>query len=216
MGEFTVSNVITALEILLGLFLGMTVREYARASVATKLGDPTPRLWGRVTLATKPWFEPFGSGLVPALIAVLWAAGQPMVPAAYGKPAPIDAGYLRRQPRDTILVSVAGPLANLALAAAVGLFVRVGVSGELGRAALAIGYANCALLVFHLLPIPGLDGARMVELLLPPNVRDPYRNFDRYLPLMVLVILFLFGGLTLGILETLTRAVCDLVVSPLC
>ena len=55
------------------LLIGMIVREYIRAFVTSKLGDPTPRLWGRLTWNPKVWFEPFGSGLVPALVLVLWA-----------------------------------------------------------------------------------------------------------------------------------------------
>jgi Zn-dependent protease len=215
-GRFTVDNLVLALEMLLGLFVGMTVREYVRAVTAAKLGDPTPRLWGRVSLSPKPWFDPFGSGLVPALIAILWAAGVFLVPAAYAKPAPVDTAYLKRQPRDVVLVSIAGPLANLAVAFVAGLLVRAGLGGEVGRAALQFAYANCALMIFHLLPIPGLDGARIVALLLPANVRETYRNFDRYLPLMVLLILFLLGGLTLGILDSLARAVCGLAVGGSC
>ncbi|HEY7476915.1 MAG TPA: site-2 protease family protein, partial [Actinomycetota bacterium] len=57
------------------LLIGMSVREYARAWMATRLGDPTPRLWGRLSWNPRSWFDPFGSGLVPGLVLVLWAAG---------------------------------------------------------------------------------------------------------------------------------------------
>jgi Zn-dependent protease len=212
-GNFTANNLVVALEMLLGLFLGMTVREYARALTAAKLGDPTPRLWGRITLAPKPWFEPFGSGLVPGLIAILWAAGNLYVPVAYGKPAPVDSSYLRRQPRDPVVVSLAGPVATLVLAFVAGLVVRADVTGEVGRAALVVAYASSSLVVFHLLPIPGLDGARIVALLLPANIRETYRNADKYLPLFVLLILFLLG---LGFLGSLANAVCGLAVGRSC
>ena len=109
------------------------------------------------------------------------------MPAAYAKPAPVDPSYLRRQPRDTVLASMAGPLTNLALATLAGLAARAFLSGptinETGIALVVLAYTNASLFVFHLLPIPGLDGARMVALLLPPTIRDTYRNFDRYLPL---------------------------------
>jgi Zn-dependent protease len=215
-GNFTMGNLILALEMLLGLFLGMTLREYVRARVGARLGDPTPRLWGRASLAPSRWFEPFGSGLVPGLIAILWAAGVLLIPAAYAKPAAVDAAYLRRQPRDTVVVSLAGPVTNLATAFVSGIVVRMGIGGEVGRAAAVVALANCALVVFHLLPVPGLDGARIVALLLPANVRDTYRNFDRYLPLMVLVILFLLGGITLAILDSLARALCGLAIGTTC
>ena len=63
-----------------------------RAFMATRLHDPTPRLWGRLTFNPKVWFEPFGSGLLPAMILVLWAflAGFLPPPVAYAKPAPVD------------------------------------------------------------------------------------------------------------------------------
>ena len=66
-----------------------------------------------------------------------------------------------------------------------------------------------SLVVFHLLPIPGLDGARIVALLLPPQAREVYRNADKYLPLFVLVVLFVFSTLILGFLTALSGALCN-------
>ena len=80
---------------------------------------------------------------------------------------------------------------------------------EATRVAVVFAFTNAALLVFHLLPIPGLDGARLVGLLLPPQAREVYRNADKYLPLFVLVALFVFSTLILGFLTTLTGAICD-------
>ena len=111
----------------LSLLIGMIVREYVRALVTAKLGDPTPRLWGRLTWNPKVWFDPFGSGLVPGLVLVLWAAASGFYPppAAYGKPAPVDPTYLRRPTRDQVLIGFAGPLANVALAAVAGIVLRL-------------------------------------------------------------------------------------------
>lgn len=209
MGNFTALGIRLAAYMLLSLAIGMAVREFARARTAATLGDPTPRLWGRLSLNPRAWFEPFGSGLVPALIAVLWTVQVLVIPAAYGKPAPIDPGYLRRS-RDLVIVSIAGPLASLGLAVLAGLVVRVGgLPLEAGRLAVVFAYTNAALLVFHLLPIPGLDGARMVGMLLPPQAREVYRNADKYLALFVLVALFVFSTLILGFLTAITSAVCD-------
>jgi len=209
MGNFTALGIRLAVFMLASLAIGMSVREFARALTAAKLHDPTPRLWGRLTLNPKAWFEPFGSGLVPALIAVLWTVQVLVIPAAYGKPAPVDASYLRRT-RDQVFVSLAGPLANLALTILAGLAVRVGgLPLEVARALVVFAFTNAALLVFHLLPIPGLDGARIVGLLLPPQAREVYRNADKYLPLFVLVALFVFSTLVLGFLTTITSAICD-------
>lgn len=192
----------------LSLFVGLAIREYARARVATTLGDPTPRLWGRVTLRPKAWFDPFGSGFLPALVALLWSVQAFMMPGAYAKPAPIDTNYFRRQPRDVVLASLAGPAASLVLAIVGGLLVRTGVSGEALLVLVTFAFTNASLFVFHLLPIPGLDGGRLLALLLPPHAREVFRNADRYLALIVLVVLFLFTFL-LSIASLLTGAICE-------
>jgi Zn-dependent protease len=194
------------------LFIGMTAREYARAWTATRLGDPTPRLWGRLTLSPKAWFDPFGSGLLPGLILLLWAATASFLPppVAYAKPAPIEPSYLRRQPRDSVLVGLAGPVTNMALAAIAGLAARLGSSLELLTVLVAFELANLSLAFFHLLPIPGLDGARLVALVLPLPVRQTYRNFDQYLPLFVLLVLFVLGGAIQSIVYSLVNAFCQL------
>ncbi len=190
------------------LFVGLAIREYARARAAATLGDPTPRLWGRVTLRPKAWFDPFGSGFLPALVALLWSVQAFIMPGAYAKPAPIDTNYFRRQPRDVVLASLAGPAASLVLALVGGLFVRTGVSGEALLVLVTFAFTNSSLFVFHLLPIPGLDGGRLLALLLPPHAREVFRNADRYLALIVLVVLFLFTFL-LEIAALLTGAVCE-------
>jgi Zn-dependent protease len=198
-----------AMFMLVSLALGLSMREYARSWTAARLGDPTPRLWGRLTLNPKAWFEPFGSGLVPVLIAILWSVQVLVIPAAYAKPAPIDPSYFRRT-RDLVVTSLAGPAANLLLTVLGGLIIRVGgLPLEASRAVVVFAFTNAALVVFHLLPIPGLDGARLVGLLLPPQAREVYRNADKYLPLFVLVALFVFSTLILGFLTTLTGAICD-------
>jgi Zn-dependent protease len=162
------------------------------------------------------WFDPFGSGLLPGLILVLWAAGASFLPppVAYAKPAPVDPNYFRNRRRDTVVVSLAGPIANLALAGAAGLALRVliggGTIGEVARFLVAFELTNLCLLVFHLLPIPGLDGARIVALFLPPRAAEVYRNADQYLPLFVLAILFVLGGPLTSIVYSLTDSLCRL------
>src|SRR5688572_26369706 len=208
MGNFTVLGLRLAVYMVASLFVGLSVREYVRARAAAALGDPTPRLWGRVTLRPKAWFEPFGSGFLPALVALLWSVQAFILPAAYAKPAPIDTTYLRRYPRDVVVASLAGPAASLVLTIVSGFIVRAGVSGEAGRILTTFAFTNASLLVFHLLPIPGLDGGRLLALLLPPHAREVFRNADRYLALIVLVVLFIFTFL-LSIASLLTGAICE-------
>ncbi len=197
------------------LLLGMIVREYARAWMAARLGDPTPRLWGRLTWNPRSWFDPFGSGFVPALILILWAAAASLLPApaAYGKPAPVDPTYLRRPVRDQVFVALAGPAADVILGVIVGLIVRAtaaSLSIEVSEALSVIEFTLFSLAIFHLLPIPGLDGARLVGLLLPPEAATVYRNLDKYLPLFVLIALFVIAGVIQSIVFDLVRAMCQL------
>src|SRR5262245_12389982 len=208
MGNFTALGIRLAIYMVASLFVGLAVREYVRARTAASLGDPTPRLWGRVTLRPKAWFDGFGSGFVPGLVALLWTVQAFLMPAAYAKPAPIDTNYLKRHPRDVVLVSIAGPAASLVLSIVGGLVVRAGVSGEVLFAATTFAFTNASLLVFHLLPIPGLDGGRLLALVLPPPAREVFRNADRYLALIVLVVLFVLTFL-LGLAQLITGAICE-------
>ncbi len=208
LGNFTALGLRLALYMVGSLFIGLAIREYVRARVTTTLGDPTPRLWGRVTFGPKAWFDPFGSGFLPALVALLWSVQAFILPAAYAKPAPIDPSYLKRHPRDVVIASLAGPAASLVLAIGAGLAVRTGVSGEALLVLTTFAFTNASLLVFHLLPIPGLDGGRLLALALPPHAREVFRNADRYLALIVLVVLFLFTFL-LQIALLLTGAICE-------
>jgi Zn-dependent protease len=193
----------------------MIAREFARAWAAARLGDPTPRLWGRLTWNPRSWFDPFGSAFVPALIIVLWAAAANLLPApaAYGKPAPVDPAYLRRPVRDQVLVGLAGPVTNVLLGALAGLVIRAvagSVSFEVGVALILFEFTQFSLAIFHLLPIPGLDGARLVALILPPDAATVYRNLDKYLPLFVLIAIFVIAGIIQSIVLGLVNAMCTL------
>lgn len=197
------------------LLIGMIVREYVRALVTAKLGDPTPRLWGRLTWNPKVWFDPFGSGLVPGLVLVLWAAASGFYPppAAYGKPAPVDPTYLRRPTRDQVVIGFAGPVANAILAAVAGIALRLTVTSigiEVFLILVAFEFTQLSLAIFHLLPIPGLDGARLVALALPAEAARVYRNADQYLPLFVLVLLFLLAGVMKALVYGLVDSLCRL------
>jgi Zn-dependent protease len=207
-----------ALYLAASLLVAMDAREYVRALTASRLGDPTPRLWGRLSLNPKAWFEPFGSGVLPALILLLWATASSFLPppVAYAKAAPIDPNYFRNRTRDTVVTSLAGSGANLALAAVAALIVRAGLGGELGVMARALLFTNLCVGVFHLIPLPGLDGARLVALALPPKAREVYRNADQYLALFVLVVLFLFAGPLTSIVYSLVGSLCRMLAGSGC
>ncbi len=204
-------DVLGGLYVAVALAVGMIAREYARALVADRLGDPNPRRWGWLSFDPRVWVDPFGTVILPALLVILWIAGIHFPPFAYAKPLPFDPTSFRRYKRDVVLVSIAGPVANVVLAIVPGVLLRAGLGSISPRVCTFLAVfvlTQLTLTVFHLLPIPGLDGARMLALVMPPHAREVYRNLDQYLVLFVLVVFFLLGGVTF----TIVAALRDLLV----
>lgn len=197
-----------ALLMLVALAGSWLVHEFAHAACADRLGDPTPRRFGRLTLNPRAHFDPFGSGLLPGLLLLLVAAGSLPPVFAYGKPLALNPFSARNPGRSTVWIALAGPLANLALAGLSALAYRFTPHGLLGEFLQAALIVNVILFVFNLMPIPGLDGARLVSPLLPPRAREVYMRLDQYLPLFMLVAFFLLAGPLLGIVQVLGHALC--------
>lgn len=190
----------------------LVLHEYGHAFVATRLGDPTPRRWGRLTLNPRPLVDPFGSLILPALALLLIAArGVLLYPIfAYAKPLPLDPSYLRNPRRSSLVVTLSGLGANLALAIAGGVALRLGATGELGLFARAWLIVNAYMFAFQLMPIPGLDGSKLLARALPPRAREVYVNLDQYLALFILVVVFVFSGPLFAIVEAFANVACDL------
>jgi Zn-dependent protease len=182
-------------KILLGavpVIFAITVHEVAHGWVANRLGDPTARMLGRLTLNPLKHIDPVGTVILPAILLSFsnfvfgWA-----------KPVPVDWRNLRRPKRDMALVAAAGPTANFAMLlgwALVGsLAVQSGsatIAGPLYFMA-AIGIlVNAVLMVLNLLPLPPLDGSRVVSALLPPGLDVQYSRLERWGLLILLVLMF--------------------------
>ncbi len=205
-------NVKFALFLLVSLVPSLTLHEFAHATVADRLGDPSARRFGRLTLDPRPLIDPFGTVILPGLILVLVASGSFFVPPlfAYATPMPFCPMYLHNRERDATLVHISGPVMKLALATAAGLLLRNGIGGDGGLLVYAFLYVNLLLLVFNLMPIPGLDGAKILARYLPPRPREVFMNLEQYLVLFMLVIFFLFGGPLIAIVRGLAGGVCTL------
>ena len=168
----------------IAIILGITVHEFMHAYAATRLGDDTARLMGRLSLNPMAHLDPFGT-----LLIVLAGFG-------YGKPVPFNESRLRSA-LGVSGVALAGPFANLVLAFVCALPLRFGGLDPLGGTytdiLTQIVLWNCVLAVFNLIPIPPLDGANVVYGLLPPQQKYTWRTYQQYGPILLLLILF-FGA----------------------
>ena len=206
-------NLRFALYLLVALAPSLVLHEYGHAFAADRLGDPSPRRWGRLTLDPRPLIDPFGTIILPALALILVAADAGFViPVfAYAKPMPLDARYLRDPNRDSLIVVLAGLGANLVLAAVAGVTLRFGLTGEAATFAYAWLVVNVFMFVIQLMPVPGLDGSKLLARVLSARVREIYQGLDQYIVLFMLAIFFLLGGPFLSIVNGLVRAVCTVV-----
>lgn len=162
------------------VLLSLTIHEAAHAWTAYRLGDPTARLLGRVSLNPLVHIDWIGTVLLPLLAAY---SNLPII--GWAKPVPVNTSRLRQPRRDFMLVAAAGPASNIAQAVVAALVFRVLVAGggDVGLAgSLLIGMVRINLLLafFNLLPIPPLDGGNVLAGLLPPAAAGAFEGLRRY------------------------------------
>lgn len=170
----------TLLYLGVALVVAATIHEFAHAYVADRLGDPTPRAQGRLTLNPLAHLDPLGSILI-LLAGFGWA-----------KPVQINPMHFRDWRRDTIIVAAAGPLANITLLFALGVPYKLGLLDFGGSAAdrllVTVIQINAMLAVFNLIPVPPLDGSKILMGLLPPAQAVSYARLQPYGVLILLLL----------------------------
>ncbi len=213
-----VSGIKFALFLLVALVPALVLHEYAHAAFADRLGDASPRRWGRLTLNPRPLIDPFGSLILPGLALILVASGSGfLVPVfAYAKPMPLNPSALRDPRRDSLRVVWAGLGANLLLAAIGGLAMRLGATGDAFLIAYAFLLVNGFMFLIQLMPVPGLDGSKLLVRVLRGRAREVYANLDEFLVLFMLLIFFLLGGPFFGIVSGLFGGICDVLAGAAC
>lgn len=206
------------------ILVALSVHEWAHAFVATRLGDPTARNAGRLTLNPIAHIDPLGAILF-LVVGFGWA-----------KPVPVNGAYFRNERRDTALVALAGPLSNLVLAALAfaGLMI-VGkavpgsamtsmmmmsdgsVASPLVTVAIQVFasslFVNLALMAFNLIPIVPLDGSRILLSLLPGRLVPQFQDLMRYGPAILLTLLLAEALLGFPILSLWVYTVVDVAIA---
>lgn len=200
------SNVLIITFQVLVLIFSAVIHEYMHGFMAERLGDSTARLAGRLSLNPLVHLEWFGSFLLPGLMLL---TGMPFA-FGWAKPVPYNPNNLVDKRWGEAKVALAGPLANLALAAFFGLFLAVvpTINENFSFLLGLIVYINLILMTFNLLPIPPLDGSKILAAFLSPEAKMKYFKLERFgfiliilfawvaFPLLLPVVNFLFRLLT--------------------
>ena len=175
------------------LLIAMTVHEFAHGLTAYKLGDPTARAAGRLTLNPLAHIDMFWTILLP-FVLFLSTAGRFVFGAA--KPVPINYWALSNPKRDIIWIGLAGPFANFILAFIIAQVLKfVPLGGIFAYLLFNLLTINVVLAVFNLIPIPPLDGSRVLMGLLPEDLSRQYAALERY------GFIILFAFIWLGMLD---------------
>lgn len=182
------------------LIMSIVIHEFAHGYTAYLLGDNTARLSGRLTLNPIKHLDPFGSVILP-LMLVLMNAGFVI---GWARPVPYNPANLRNQKKGTFLVSIAGILANLIIAIIFGILIRLApyifsleVIAPFYRIASIIVILNLVLVLFNLMPIPPLDGSKILFSFLS----DKYRYIENFLEkwgmfVLIFFIIFIWSGVS--------------------
>jgi len=177
------------------LILSVVIHEVSHGYAAQMLGDPTARLAGRLTLNPVKHIDPLGTIIIPAILVLTGANFL----IGWAKPVPYNPYNLRNAKWGEAIVAGAGPATNLLIALIVGLAIRffgVGMPPEALELSAYIVFINILLAIFNLLPIPPLDGSKVLKAILPYNLAYKYeglmQSLMKYGFLATFVFLFIF------------------------
>ncbi len=167
------------------IFPAIVLHEIAHGYVAYRLGDPTAKRAGRLTLNPFAHIDPIGTVVLPIVLLVM-SGGSYFF--GWAKPVPIDSRNFRDERTGMLLTGIAGPAMNVLLALITGLVSRAfpvlafapGRFTSVGSLLLFFCYGNLILAFFNLIPIPPLDGSRVVQWFLPSAARNTYSSIERY------------------------------------
>ena len=175
------------------IIIASSIHEFAHAYVAYKLGDPTPKMMDRLSLNPLRHIDPLG-----AISMILFRFG-------WSKPVPVRESYFKNPVLGTALTSLAGPLSNLIVASICALFNILPFPDPVLIFIYVFAIVNLSLAVFNLLPIPPLDGHKVIRALLPEKLRDGWEKLERYSWLLIVLLILPYspvGTLISGYIST--------------
>jgi len=183
--------IITVLLVFFVVVPSIVLHEYAHGWMAYRQGDPTASRMGRLTLNPIKHVDPVGTVIVPIGLYLLHAFGltHSLIMFGWAKPVPVNFYALRRPRLGKILVALAGPVTNLCIAFVLAQCLKFGILYRLGEFFLWGVLLNVALAVFNLLPIPPLDGSRVVSGLIPAAWDRVYSKLEPFGIIIVIVLL---------------------------
>lgn len=198
---------------LLVFLFSVVIHEVAHGYIAERLGDPTARLAGRLTLNPLRHLDLFGSILMPLFLFI----SQSPIIFGWAKPVPYNPAMLVKDFKyGPLKVALAGPVSNFLIALVMGLILRFGYPFLPEISSLLLGiivFINLLLAVFNLIPIPPLDGSKILTILLPPRYALYIEQFGLAGIFLVLVLLFLFPGVIFSLTAFFFNIVVGLPVS---
>ncbi|MDD5504547.1 MAG: site-2 protease family protein [Candidatus Omnitrophica bacterium] len=187
------------------LMFAITVHEFAHGWTAYKLGDPTAKYMGRLTLNPIAHIDPVGTILLPLMLFFLR-----LPPIGWAKPVPVNFMSLNNPKRDMFWVGISGPAANFTVACALIALLKIFPvlsSTVAGQVILLAAIINCFLCAFNLLPIPPLDGSRIISSILPYRYLALYDRLQPYGFLLVILVIWsgMFRKIFYGIILFMVR-----------
>jgi len=194
--------ILSAVVAIVILMFSAILHEVAHGLVAERLGDPTARLMGRLTLDPRKHIDLYMTIILPLL--TFFSSGGTIILGG-AKPVPVDPFNLRDGRKDLALVSLAGPGTNIIIAVIGSLFLHITQNSILVFFFFNIVYLNLLLGIFNLLPIPPLDGSKIFSLLLPEHLADAFMSLQSIGFLILIFLLFFpIGNFSLmGFISTL-------------
>ncbi len=185
------------------VLIAITVHEFAHAYAAYRMGDPTAANQGRLSLNPLHHLDPIGT-----LMLVFFRFG-------WAKPVPINPYNFKEYKKGVVLVSLAGPASNIMMAFVGAILARIIFPLNIPILVQFIFnfiYINIVLAVFNLLPVPPLDGSRLITVLIPPKYEHISMALERYGFLMLIGLIIIFPGIFFSIVQPITLFLLNLFI----